>query len=87
MLEESAKGRCSSRSALCSALFFLVRFVGPAVILTNPIISVASHVAFIAPGFALGEVTPATVGVHEFKGKGRWQSWFGQDAATRIHLA
>lgn len=53
----------------------------------NPIISVAGHVALIVPGFALGEVTPATVGLHQFQGEGRWRSWFGRDAVARLRIS
>jgi proteasome lid subunit RPN8/RPN11 len=52
----------------------------------NPIISLAGHVALILPRFAMGGVAPIDVGIHEFHGNGRWQSWFGPDAAARLFL-
>ena len=52
----------------------------------NPIISVAGHIALIVPRFAQGKVTRSTVGVHQFQGEGKWHSWFGLDAAVRLHI-
>lgn len=52
----------------------------------NPIVSVAGHIALILPRFAMGHVTPIDIGFHEFQGNGRWQSWFGSDAGTRLIL-
>ena len=50
----------------------------------NPIISVAGHVALIVPNFAMGRITPASIGFHEFQGDGKWKSWFKSDAANRL---
>jgi proteasome lid subunit RPN8/RPN11 len=53
----------------------------------NPIVSITGHIALIVPNFATGRVRPQDLGVHEFLGCGRWQSWFGEDAASRLHFS
>lgn len=50
----------------------------------NPIISVAGHVALIVPNFAMGRVTTASIGLHEFQGSGKWKSWFKSEVAARL---
>ena len=52
----------------------------------HPIVCTPGHVALIVPGFAQGSVPPTRLGVHEFLGAGRWQSWFGSDAAARLRI-
>lgn len=50
----------------------------------NPIVSISGHVALIVPNFATGLVRPEDLGVHEFRGKGRWNSWFDTEAASKL---
>ena len=50
----------------------------------NPIISVPGHIALIVPNFAMGHITLASIGFHEFQGDGKWKSWFKADAAARL---
>lgn len=52
----------------------------------HPIICIPGHVALIVPGFAQGRVTIDSLGLHQFLGGGRWESWFGSDVAPRLHL-
>jgi proteasome lid subunit RPN8/RPN11 len=52
----------------------------------HPIVSVAGHVALIAPNFAQGSPQPRDFGVHLFGGVGRWQSMFDEKAQAAIRL-
>lgn len=52
----------------------------------HPIVAVPGHVALIIPNFALGEIPIEAIGVHEFRGSGKWKSWFGAAAAARLIL-
>lgn len=52
----------------------------------NPIVSLRGHVALIVPDFAIGDVSLSSIGFHEFLGAGRWSSYFGKNAASRIRL-
>lgn len=52
----------------------------------NPIVSMQGHIALIVPNFAQGSVVPEKLGVHQFQGSGRWQSWFHHEAASRLKL-
>jgi proteasome lid subunit RPN8/RPN11 len=51
-----------------------------------PIICIPGHVALIVPEFAQGDVAIDSLGLHQFLGAGRWQSWFGVDVAPRLRL-
>lgn len=53
----------------------------------NPMVSVAGHVAIIAPRFATGVVTPMDVSVNIYLGAGRWACHAGQQAASLINLS
>lgn len=52
----------------------------------HPIVSIAGHVALIAPYFAQRNPSPADLGVHRFLGEGRWRSYFGTEAASLIQI-
>lgn len=52
----------------------------------HPIICIPGHVALIIPRFAQGLVTIDSLGLHRFLGSGRWESWFGPDVTSRLHL-
>lgn len=51
-----------------------------------PMVAIPGHVALIAPHFALGTIRPDEVSVNCYLGNGRWQSYLGAAAASRIHL-
>lgn len=53
---------------------------------TNPIVSVAGHVALIVPHFAMRNPEPVDLGVHVFEGAGQWRSMFHQAAHKSIIL-
>jgi len=53
----------------------------------NPIVSISGHVALIVPNFAVGLVRPEDLGMHEFLGKGCWESWFGTEAARNLKFS
>lgn len=62
---------------------------GPAQSLSDraqPIVSLSGHIALIVPNFAIGFVQPEDLGFHEFQGRGRWKSWFGAEAASKIQF-
>jgi proteasome lid subunit RPN8/RPN11 len=52
-----------------------------------PIVSIAGHIALIAPYFALRNPSPRDLGVHRFVGRGRWQSYFGTEAQALVELS
>ena len=52
----------------------------------HPMVSVAGHVALIAPYFAMRNPQPADLGVHVFEGGGQWCSMFQQAAQNSILL-
>ena len=53
----------------------------------NPMVSVAGHIALIAPRFAIGNVAPIDVSVNVYLGAGKWASHEGQQAASLIVLS
>lgn len=53
---------------------------------TNPMISLAGHVALIVPRFANGSVLPRDLSFNVYSGSGKWLSYFNDDAASRITL-
>lgn len=52
----------------------------------NPMIGREGHVALIVPRLALRRVVARDVGVHEYRGDAGWESWYGREAARRLHL-
>ena len=52
----------------------------------HPIVSISGHMALIVPNFATGSVLAEDLGVHEFQGQSCWQSWFGNDAASKLRF-
>lgn len=52
----------------------------------HPIICIPGHIALIVPRFAQGLVTIDSLGLHHFLGAGRWESWFGSDVTSCLHL-
>ena len=52
----------------------------------NPMISLAGHVALIAPNFARGDIRPEDVSVNVYLGAGRWHSTYRRHAAALIKL-
>lgn len=53
---------------------------------TNPMISLAGHMALIVPRFAGGNVMPRDLSVNVYLGGGKWASRFHEDAASLITL-
>ena len=52
----------------------------------NPMISLAGHVALIAPNFARGDIRPEDISVNVYLGAGRWHSTYRKHAAALIKL-
>jgi len=51
-----------------------------------PMLTLSGHIALIVPGFARGTVKPSDVSFNVYKGGGRWNSYFGDDAASLIKI-
>lgn len=51
-----------------------------------PMISLAGHIALIAPNFARGSVTPKDISFNVYQGGGRWHSYYRNDAAALIRI-
>lgn len=52
----------------------------------NPMISLVGHIALIVPRFAHGNVKPSDLSFNVYQGGGKWVSYFGAAAASRIKL-
>jgi len=52
----------------------------------QPLLTLSGHIALIVPGFARGTVKPSDVSFNVYKGGGRWNSYFGDDAASLIKI-
>ncbi len=53
---------------------------------TNPMVALASHIAFIVPRFAQGEVRVSDVNMYVYQGSHRWASYSGSDVDDRLRL-
>lgn len=51
---------------------------------SHPMVSIAGHVALIAPRFALGPVSPKDVSFNIYLGSGQWSSFYREQAAALI---
>lgn len=51
---------------------------------SHPMVSIAGHVALIAPRFARGLVSPKDVSFNIYCGSGRWSSFYREQAAALI---
>ena len=52
----------------------------------NPMVSRNGHLGLIAPNFASGNISPADLGVHEYRSEAGWQSFLDQDAERLIYV-
>lgn len=53
---------------------------------THPMSALPGHIALIAPRYAVGDITVGDLGAHRHLGGGRWQSYYGDDVATLLHV-
>lgn len=50
-----------------------------------PMLALTGHIALIAPRFARGTVKPSDVSFNVYAGGGRWNSYYGANAASLIN--
>jgi len=53
---------------------------------SNPMAAIPGHIALIIPRYAQGSPSLRELGAHEFLGKGRWKSRFGDEVAEVLRM-
>lgn len=53
----------------------------------HPMISLAGHIALVAPNFARGPVMPKDVSFNVYQGAGCWQSYYRSKAAALLRIS